>query len=226
MRVKRIRTFFKQLGETYSLTAKYTPLIWLQLLAIFALVEGLFLGLGLLLGTTTYFAVIGVPIALLVTLLYFGPKARRAAYASIEDQPGAAAAVLQDMRGGWSTTPGVAVNKSRDIVHRCVCRAGVVLVAEGSLRTARELLTSEERRTSRFAPGTTVTLVSVGYEPGQIPLMKLQKHMRSLPKVLKPAQVTRLRQRLEALGAAGQSLPIPKGPMPRGQRPGRALRGR
>jgi hypothetical protein len=224
--VKRIRTFFKQLGETYRLTARYSPLIWLQLLVVFALVEGLFIGLGVLLGTTTYFAIIGVPIALLVTLLFFGPKARRAAYTSIEDQPGAAAAVLQDLRGGWFVTAGVAVNKSRDIVHRCVCRAGVVLVSEGALRTSRELLASEERRTSRFAPGTTVTMVSVGYEPGQIPLMKLQKHMRSLPKVLKPGQVTRLRQRLEALGAAGQSLPIPKGPMPRGQRPGRALRGR
>lgn len=224
--MKRIGTFFRQLGETYSLTARYDKTIWIQLLAVFLVTWAAFGAIGEFLNIFIYFTVIGFMIALLVTMIYFGPRARRAAFLSIEGQPGAAAAVLQDMRGGWFTTPGVAVNKSRDIVHRMVCRAGVVLVSEGSSRSAAELLSAEERRTSRFAQGMSVTLVQTGYEAGQIPLPKLQKHLRSLPKRLKPAEVTRVRQRLEALGTGGPALPIPKGPMPRGQRPGRALRGR
>jgi hypothetical protein len=37
-----------------------------------------------------------------------------------------------------------------------------------------------------------------------------------LPKQLAPAQVTEVRQRLNALGGLMQAMPIPKGPMPKG----------
>ena len=217
--MKRIRTFLKQLAETYVVTARHDKTIWLQLLAVFIVSWATFGAIGEMLGGFAfyYYLVLGFIVAILVTMIYFGPRARRAAFVSIEGQPGAAAAVLQDMRGGWTTTPGVAVNKNRDIVHRVVCRAGIVLVAEGSARTSRDLLTSEERRTSRFAQGVAITLVSTGREPGQIALTKLQKHMKSLPKKLRPAEVTKVRRRLEALGTGAQ-LPIPKGPMPRQSR--------
>jgi hypothetical protein len=64
----------------------------------------------------------------------------------------------------------------------------------------------------RFIPGVTLTEVIVGEGNGQVPLRKLQKHLKKLPKKLNKIQVRELRNRLKAVG--GINMPIPKGPMP------------
>jgi hypothetical protein len=44
--------------------------------------------------------------------------------------------------------------------------------------------------------------------------MKLQKALTKLPRNMRGGEVTEIRRRLDALGNAASSMPIPKGPMP------------
>ncbi len=101
------------------------------------------------------------------------------------------------------------------MVHRSVGRAGIVLTGEGGA-AVRQMLQDERKKSERYAPGAPITEIIVGDEPGQVPLKKLQKHVAKLPKKLSAHQMRELRMRLKAVG--GMSLPIPKGPMPRGVR--------
>jgi hypothetical protein len=179
---------------------------------------GLMVGIGLLVDPGgIYFTFIGLPVGLIAALVVFGRRAERAAYAQVEGQPGAGAAVIQNMRG-WTITPAVAANRQQDIVSRAVGRPGVVLIGEGDPSRLVPLLTTERKRIARFVPDVPIRELSVGLHADQVPLRRLQKSMTKLPKDLKPAQVTELRQRLGALGGLMQQMPIPKGPMPKGGR--------
>jgi hypothetical protein len=119
------------------------------------------------------------------------------------------------IRKGWTTTPAVAVNKSQDMVHRSVGRAGIVLTAEGSIAT-RQLVQSARKDAERFAPGVPIYEVWIGDGEGQVPLRKLQKHLGKMKKKLSAHQMREVRARLKAVG--GMSMPIPKGPMPKNLR--------
>ena len=121
--------------------------------------------------------------------------------------------MLMAIRKGWTTTPAVAVNRNQDMVHRSVGRAGIVLVGEGS-NSVRQMLTEEKKKTERYAPGVPITEIVVGDFEGAISLRKLQKKVTKLPKKLSPHQMREVRARLKAVG--GLSIPIPKGPMPKG----------
>ena len=84
-------------------------------------------------------------------MMLFGRFAQSAQYSAIEGQPGAAAAILQSMRGDWTVTPAVSANRNMDVVHRAVGRPGVVLVGEGSPSRLPSLLAAEKKRISRVA---------------------------------------------------------------------------
>lgn len=220
----KVKTFFKQFAETYRLAAKHDRLLTLKLIAIIAIVWALLLGVGILINFPYLFVLPGFLFGVLAATLYFGRRAERAAYLSIEGQPGAAAAVLQAMRGGWFTKPAIVFNRQQDCVHRVICRAGVVLVSEGPSTRVAALLDGEERKAARFASGIAITCIQSGNEPGQVPLRGLQKRLKKLPQTLKPAQVTQLRRKFEAVSATGPAMPVPKGPMPRSAREARGSR--
>ena len=99
--------------------------------------------------------------------------------------------------------------------HRSVGRAGVVLVGEGS-NAVRAMLADESKKVERFVPGVPVTTVIVGDGEGRVPLKKLQRHLKKLPKQLSKVQLREVRNRLKAVG--GFNMPIPKGPMPKNLR--------
>ena len=202
----------KVVREAYSVTKAVKPWIGAALLAIFLVIWAIGIFLGLLGGHPVYAAFVSAPLAVLGALFFFTRQAGTAAYASIEDQQGAAASVLMAIRKGWTTTPAVAVSKNQDMVHRSVGRAGIVLTGEGS-QSVRTLLVDERKKTERFAPGVPITEITVGDLDGQVKLRKLQKHVRKLPKKLSASQMNEVRSRLKAVG--GLSLPIPKGPMPK-----------
>ena len=166
--------------------------------------------------TGSYFLIpLGVLLGLAAAMFLFGRFAQSAQYATIAGQPGAAAAILQGMRGGWTVTPAIAANKNMDVVHRAVGKPGVVLVGEGSPNRLPALLAAEKKRVSRVALDVPIYDIQVGDEEGQIPIRRLQRHMMKLPRNLKGPAVADLNFRLEALP---QTLQMPKGPMPR---PGR-----
>jgi uncharacterized protein DUF4191 len=179
----------------------------LGIIIVFALV-GVFTG-------QWYLIVFGVLLGALVGVFLFGRFAQSAQYSAIAGQPGAAAAVLQSMRGNWTVTPAVSANRNMDVVHRAVGRAGVVLVGEGVPSRVAGLLANEKKKTARVAHEVPIYDFQVGDDEGQIPVKKLQKKIFRLPRSLKPAAVSDLNYRLKALQPTMQ---MPKGPLPKNVR--------
>jgi hypothetical protein len=168
---------------------------------------------GLLTGQIVLFAVIGVLVAIIIGSLIFGRRATGSLYASVEGKPGAAAAILQGMRGDWRVTPAVGFTRNQDLVHRVIGRPGIVLVGEGPSTTAiRQLIVDQKRRVGRVAPSTPIYDVIVGDEEGRVPVRKLQSHIMKLPRNIKKSEIAGVESRMKALG--GTNVPMPKGPMP------------
>jgi hypothetical protein len=148
----------------------------------------------------------------------------KAAYRQIEGQPGAAAAVVQSLRGGWLVTPGIAVNKNQDLISRVVGKPGVILISEGPSSRVSHMLGNERKKTARWLPDIPIYEIQVGDEPGQVSLGKLQRSLTKLPRNLRGGEITDVRRRLDAVSQTGGSLPIPKGPMPTSTRSARRPR--
>lgn len=208
-RFDQVRTVF---AFTRERDPRLVPLLALPAAAIFAVL----LGVGFAVGHPIYLGVLGVLLAVLWVTSTFSRRSMSAQYASVEGQPGAAAAVLQGMRGDWRVSAAVSVNRNADLVHRVAGRPGVVLVGEGAPSRVAQLIAQEKRRVLRVAADVPVYEVLVGDGEGQVPLRKLQQHLVRLPRNLRAAQVDGVESRLRALG--GPSAPIPKGPLPRGAR--------
>jgi hypothetical protein len=204
---------FQAFRDAYKVTKAVKPWIGIALIAIFAVVLVVGISLGILFDHPIYGGFVTIPLALLASMFFFTRIAGSAAYSSIEGQIGAGASVLMAIRKGWTTTPAVAVNRQQDMVHRSVGRAGIVLTGEGGF-AVRQMMQDEKKKSERFAPGVPITEVYVGDGDGQVPIRKLQKHLTKLPKKLSAHQMREVRARLKAVG--GLSLPIPKGPMPKG----------
>ncbi len=170
---------------------------------------------GLLTGLAALLIPLGILLGVLVTVILFGRFAQSAQYSAIEGQPGAAAAVLENMRGNWTVTPAIAANRNMDVVHRAVGKPGVVLVGEGSPTRLASLLAAEKKRVARVAYEVPIHEFQVGNEEGQIPIGKLQRKVMRLPRQLKPDAISDLNHRLKALQP---SLQAPKGPIPRNVR--------
>ena len=174
-----------------------------------------FIVIGLATGLVGFLAPLGVVVGFLAAMIMFGRYAQSAQYSAIEGQPGAAAAILQTMRGGWTVTPAVAANRNLDVVHRAVGKPGVVLVGEGSPSRLPSLLAAEKKRVSRVALDVPIYDMQVGNEEGQVPVRQLQRKIMRLPRNLKGQAVAELNFRLKALPPALQA---PKGPMPKSGR--------
>ncbi len=204
----------KQLRTAFTLTKQSDPRLVPLLLAAFLGPFVLLLAIGLVLDQAFLLGLLGFLVGLLVTTIVFGKRVQKSAYAGVEGQPGAAAAVLQNMRGDWRVTPAVGFNRDQEMVHRVLGRPGVVLVAEGAHRGTKNLIAVEKKRVTKVIGETPVYDVLVGDGEGMVPLRGLEKHFLKLPRNIKPKQVNVLDVRLKALG--GAALPIPKGPMPKG----------
>jgi len=211
----------KQIGMVAGIVRKTNPRALPIVLGtgigiiVIAVVVGIFTGLVAIL------APLGVLAGVSAAMILFGRFAQSAQYATIAGQPGAAAAILQSMRGSWTVTPAIAANRNMDVVHRTVGRPGVILVGEGSPNRLPSLLAAEKKRVSRVAYDVPIYDIQVGDEEGQIPIRKLQRHIMKLPRNLKGPAVADLNYRLKALP---QSLQMPKGPVPKAARMPKAPR--
>lgn len=211
----RIRSTLSSLAQNWSMTQKSYPALPFEVGGLFVLTFAVVaVPVGLLLNWFTGI-LLAIPAALLAATFWFSRRAMRAAYKQIDGQPGAAAAVIQSIRGNnWAATPAVAVNKSQDIVTRVVGRPGVVLVSEGPSNRVVPMLANERKKTARWVPEVPIYEIQVGNDEGQVPLLKLQSALGKLPRNLRGGEVTDLRRRLDALGNAQNAMPVPKGPMP------------
>ncbi len=211
----RIRSTMSSLAQNWAMTQKAFPTLPLEIAGIvigvavviivpFALWLNWFTGL-----------LLGIPAAVLAATFWFSRRAMKAAYTQIEGQPGAAAAVVQSLRGGsWAVTPGIAVSKSQDVISRVVGKPGVILLSEGPSSRVGHMLATERKKTARWVPEIPIYEIQVGREEGQVPLTKLQSALNKLPRNLAGGEITEVRRRLEALGNAATAMPVPKGPMP------------
>jgi hypothetical protein len=211
----------KQIGMVAGIIRKTNPKA-LPLIAGAALgIIAIAVVVGLLTGHAAFLIPLGVLLGILAAMILFGRFAQSAQYAAIEGQPGAAAAILQSLRGNWTVTPAISANRNMDVVHRAVGRPGVVLVGEGSPNRLGSLLAAEKKRVSRVAYEVPIYDIQVGDAPGQLTIRQLQKHIMKLPRNLKGPAIADLNYRLKALP---QSLQMPKGPVPRGARMPKAPR--
>jgi len=204
----------RQIAQAYRITKQHERFLALRLLFWFLLIGGAIGALGWFLFHPIFGGVMGVLTGLLAALVVFGRRAERASYAQVEGQIGAAAGALQMLKRGWSVKPAITMTKNQDVVHRVVGRPGIILVGEGNPNRVRHQLTNERKKHARVAPETPIHEIVVGNEPEQIPLPQLVKHIRKLPRAIRPADMTEVLQRLKALDAMRPPAPIPRGPMP------------
>jgi hypothetical protein len=212
----------KQIGMVAGILRKSNPKALPIVAAIGLGIIAVAVVVGLLTGLAPFLIPLGVLLGVAGAMLMFGRFAQSAQYATIAGQPGAAAAILQSMRGSWTVTPAIAANRNMDVVHRTVGKPGVILVGEGSPNRLPGLLAAEKKRVARITyDELPIYTIQVGDEEGQIPIRKLQRHIMKLPRNLKGPAVADLNYRLKALP---QSLQMPKGPMPRSGRMPKAPR--
>jgi hypothetical protein len=216
---ERFKTL-KQIGQTYSITKKSDrALPWVILGTLIGTALPLVLVAQFLFDSTFSKLIttsLAISTSLLATVYVFGKRAEKAAYARIEGQPGAAAAVLNTLRKGWFVTPAVAVTRNQDLVHRVIGPVGIVLVGEGSPSRVAQLLESEKIKAKRIAGDIPVASLIVGNGEGLITFKKLNKTIMKIGRKISPAESRELRNRFGASGAS--ALPIPKGAMPKGMR--------
>lgn len=208
----------KQIALTYKMTKRVDSKVGLVVAAVGIVTFGVFLAIGFWIDHPIFLGILGFVLAFLAMAIVFGRRAERAAFGQMEGQPGAAAAVLENVGRGWSVTPAVAMNRNQDVIHRAVGKAGIVLVAEGNPNRLKSMLAAEKKRMARIVADVPVHDVIVGTGEDQVPIKKLRTKLLKLPRVLPGAQVTAVNDRLRALGDLMSNMPIPKGPMPKGMR--------
>jgi hypothetical protein len=214
-RIAKLRKNVGMMKQAYSLTYKNDrKLPWLMLIA-FVVVFGVVELIGILVDAPLFTLFFALVAGLLAALIVFGRRAQGSAYRQVEGQPGAAAWVLEGMRGDWRVSSGVAGTTQLDTVHRVLGRPGVVLVAEGVPSRVRPLLAQEKKKLARIVGDTPIYDITVGDDEGQVPLKKLSTHVAKLPRNLSPAEVNALARRMSALG--GPKMPVPGGPLPGGK---------
>ncbi len=205
-----------QLWQAFQMQRKEDKLLLPLMIGAFVLIVAAAVVAGLFVHGLTLVMLIplGVVLGALVAFIIFGRRAQRSVYSKAEGQAGAAAWALDNLRGKWRVTPGVAATGHFDAVHRVIGRPGVIFVAEGSPARVKPLLAQEKKRTARLVGDVPIYDVIVGNGEDEVPLGKLERHLTRLPANITVKQMDSLESRLAALGSRTGMAAMPKGPMP------------
>jgi Domain of unknown function (DUF4191) len=205
---------FRQIGLAYKRTHEYDKALPFLMIGAFLLPIALGLVISIFWPHPIYLGFLGAMTGLVAALGILVRRAKAATYKRYLGQAGSAEVALSMLPKKWISTPAIAANRNKDVVHRTLGPGGIVLIGEGEPGRVRQMLASEVKKHERVAYGVPVSTVIMGEREGQIPLDGLADHIRKLPKVLQPNQVTDIKQRLRALDAVRPTIPVPKGPMP------------
>src|ERR1700758_5638534 len=205
-----------QLWQAFNVQRKEDKRLLPYMIGAFVLIVGISVAAGVSVGGFTMITMIplGVVLGVLVAFIIFGRRAQRSVYSKAEGQTGAAAWALENLRGKWRVTPGVAATGHFDAVHRVIGRPGGILVAEGSPARLKPLLAQEKKRTARLVGDIPIYDIVVGNGDGEVPLAKLERHLARLPANITVKQMDSLESRLSALGSRTGAAILPKGPVP------------
>ena len=205
-----------QLWQAFQMQRREDERLLPYMIGAFALIVAAAVAVGIYAGGFTMYMLIplGVVLGGLVAFIIFGRRAQKSVYKKAEGQTGAAAWALENMRGKWRVTPGVAATGHFDAVHRVIGRPGVIFVAEGAPSRVKPLLAQEKKRTARLVGDIPIYDVIVGNGEGEVPLSKLERHLTRLPANITVKQMDSLESKLVALGSRMGPAAMPKGPLP------------
>jgi hypothetical protein len=206
-----------QLWQAFQMQRKEDKRLLPYMIGAFALIVAAAVVAGVFSGSTFSMVTLiplGVVLGALVAFIIFGRRAQKSVYSKAEGQTGAAAWALDNLRGKWRVTPGVAATGHFDAVHRVIGRPGVIFVGEGSAARVKPLLAQEKKRTARLVGDIPIYDVVVGNGEGEVPLSKLERHLTKLPANITVKQMDSLESRLAALGSRLGPAAMPKGPLP------------
>jgi hypothetical protein len=215
----------KQIGMVFSFTAKrdkwFLPLVAGAVLIPLALTVVAVITWGWL------WLPVGILLTLLAVLIVLNLRSSAAMMTAAEGQPGAAAQLVENMRGDWRVTTAVSSTTQMDMVHLVLGRPGVILLAEGNPQRVRGLLGQEKRRLAKVIGNAPMYDYIVGTGEEELSIRKLRTTLMRLPRNLTGKDVNALDKRLSALAARPQ---LPKGAIPKNMRPSkgafRQMRGR
>ncbi|MEO3746058.1 DUF4191 domain-containing protein [Plantactinospora sp. B5E13] len=216
----------KQIGMVFSFTAKRDK--WFVPLAAVAVLVPVALTVVAVLQWGWLWLPIGILLALLALLIVLNLRSNAAMMNAAEGQPGAAASILENMRGGWRVTPAISSTTQMDMVHLVIGRPGVILLAEGNPQRTRSMLGQEKRRLAKVIGTAPLYDYVIGQGENELSIRKMRMTLMRLPRNLSGKDVNSLDRRLKALSAARPQLP--KGAIPKNMRPPkgafRQMRGR
>jgi hypothetical protein len=205
----------KQIGMIFGFTAKRDKLFVPLIILAVAIAVGITALLIIFLHSWLYL-VAGLLLITLGALIVLNLRANKAMLSEAENQPGAAASIVEQMRGDFRVTPAMASTTTMDFVHLVICRGGVILLGEGDPNRVRSLINGERRRLSKVIGSADMRDFVIGRGEGEIPIQKLRSTLMRLPRTLTPKDVNSLDKRLKALNARPQ---LPKGAIPKNMRP-------
>ncbi|MER7003425.1 DUF4191 domain-containing protein [Dactylosporangium sp. NPDC000555] len=219
-------TRLKQIGMVFSFTAKRDK-VFVPLVVTVVFVPLIAVGVAVALGLSWIWAPLGVLLALLGTVIVLNLRSQKAMMKEAEGQPGAAASIIENMRGDWRVSPAIASTTQFDMVHLVIGRPGVILIGEGNVSRVKGLINQERRRLLKVIGNAELRDFMLGNEEGQIPLAKLRTTLIRLPRTITAKDVNSLDKRLTALSARPQ---MPRGALPKNMKPPKgqfkAMRGR
>ena len=211
--------FFSQIRTLFTFTHKAYPWLPWLLVAIFLVSIAAGVAIGFLLPpvalwSIVLWAVTGLMLGILASLMTMTRLSTSAMYKQIDGMPGAAGHVMSTSLGrNWqSSDMPVGVNpKTQDAVYRAVGRGGVVIVGEGARGRLIRLINDERSKAQRVATGVPVTVLYVGHGADEVPIAKLASSIKGLPKKIDRATMAAVIKRLGSVSQSLASLPIPKG---------------
>src|SRR5215475_7342338 len=174
---------FKQIGMVFSFTAKRDKL-FVPLVAVAVAVPLIAVVVAMLLGASWIWIPIGVMVALLGTMILLNLRSQKAMMREAEGQPGAAASIVETMRGDWRVTPALASTTQFDMVHLVIGRPGVILLGEGNPSRVKALVGQERKRLSKVVGSADIRDFIVGEGDGEISIYKLRSTLMKLPRTI------------------------------------------
>jgi hypothetical protein len=209
------RERLKQIGQVFSFTAKqdkwFVPLVAAAILVPLALTV-----LAIVLGYGWVWLPVGIMLTLLAVLIVLNLRSNTAMMKAAEGQPGAAASIMENLRGDWRVRAAASSTTQFDMVHVVIGRPGVILLGEGQPQRVRGLIGQEKRRLAKVIGKAPLYDYMIGNGDGELPIRKLRTTMMKLPRNLTGKDVNALDTRLGALMARPQ---MPKGAIPKNMRP-------
>ena len=201
------RARYKQIWQAFQMQRREDKALLPLMVGALLLSVAVFFVIGLFFGLQWILLPLGIAVGVLAAVSIFGRRVQRNVYSKADGQPGAAGWALDNLRGQWRVTPGVAGTTHLDAVHRVIGRPGIILVAEGAPHRVKGLLAQEKKRTARVVGKTPIYDIVVGNDEGQVPLSKLQRHLVRLPRNISAGEMDSLETRLAALGSRTAAMP-------------------